>query len=121
MALASQFDVKEPQDLLRGLSNVLSEYEMLKEDGDKPKIVRTCSFLDTAVIHASMFHSDYSKAEGPNDQLVLIMRIRMPILRRHTCPYLTLCVFIAFVVSARPHPRRTAFPLRLPPSVALPP
>ena len=40
MALASQFDVKEPQDLLRGLSNVLSEYELLKEDGDRPKIVR---------------------------------------------------------------------------------
>ena len=32
MALANQFDVKEPQDLLRGLSNVLSEYELLKED-----------------------------------------------------------------------------------------
>ena len=40
MALANQFDVKEPQDLLRGLSNVLSEYELLKEDADKPKIVR---------------------------------------------------------------------------------
>ena len=40
MALANQFDVKEPQDLLRGLSNVLSEYELLKEDSDRPKIVR---------------------------------------------------------------------------------
>ncbi|KAI0806904.1 hypothetical protein C8Q74DRAFT_1312900 [Fomes fomentarius] len=38
MALANQFDVKEPQDLLRGLSNVLSEYELLKEDSDRPKI-----------------------------------------------------------------------------------
>ncbi|RPD59200.1 hypothetical protein L226DRAFT_536209 [Lentinus tigrinus ALCF2SS1-7] len=38
MALANQFDVKEPQDLLRGLSNVMSEYELLKEDSDRPKI-----------------------------------------------------------------------------------
>ncbi|KAI0747603.1 hypothetical protein C8Q80DRAFT_1167608 [Daedaleopsis nitida] len=38
MALANQFDVKDPQDLLRGLSNVLSEYELLKEDSDRPKI-----------------------------------------------------------------------------------
>ncbi|KAI0713488.1 hypothetical protein C8Q76DRAFT_731597 [Earliella scabrosa] len=38
MALANQFDVKEPQDLLRGLSNVLSEYELMKEDSDRPKI-----------------------------------------------------------------------------------
>ncbi|EJF62652.1 hypothetical protein DICSQDRAFT_57843 [Dichomitus squalens LYAD-421 SS1] len=38
MALANQFDVKEPQDLLRGLSNVLTEYELLKEDTDKPRI-----------------------------------------------------------------------------------
>lgn len=41
MALANQFDVKEPQDLLRGIWNVLSEYELLKEDSDRPKIVRT--------------------------------------------------------------------------------
>ncbi|KAH9915790.1 uncharacterized protein BXZ73DRAFT_92569 [Epithele typhae] len=38
MALANQFDMKEPQDLLRGLSSVLSEYDMLKEDGDKPRL-----------------------------------------------------------------------------------
>ncbi|TFK87912.1 hypothetical protein K466DRAFT_585970 [Polyporus arcularius HHB13444] len=38
MALANQFDVKEPQDLLRGIWNVLSEYELLKEDSDRPKI-----------------------------------------------------------------------------------
>lgn len=46
MALANQFDVKEPQDLLRGLSNVLSEYELLKEDSDRPKIVRTFSVTE---------------------------------------------------------------------------
>ena len=45
MALANQFDVKEPQDLLRGLSNVLSEYELMKEDSDRPKIVRPSPIL----------------------------------------------------------------------------
>ena len=40
MALANQFEVKEPQDYLRGLSNVLLEYELLKEDSDRPKMVR---------------------------------------------------------------------------------
>ncbi|KAI0637434.1 hypothetical protein C8Q77DRAFT_1050010 [Trametes polyzona] len=38
MALANQFEVKEPQDYLRGLSNVLLEYELLKEDSDRPKM-----------------------------------------------------------------------------------
>ncbi|KAI1784234.1 hypothetical protein LXA43DRAFT_902069 [Ganoderma leucocontextum] len=38
MALANQFDVKEPQDLLRGLSNVLTEYDLLKEETDKYRI-----------------------------------------------------------------------------------
>ena len=44
MALANQFDVKEPQDLLRGLSNVLTEYDLLKEETDKSRIVRFISF-----------------------------------------------------------------------------
>lgn len=39
MALAHLFDVKEPQDLLRGLSNALNEYEMFKEDGEKSRMV----------------------------------------------------------------------------------
>ncbi|EIW60843.1 uncharacterized protein TRAVEDRAFT_165915 [Trametes versicolor FP-101664 SS1] len=38
MALANQFEVKEPQDYLRGLSNVLLEYELFKEDGDRPRM-----------------------------------------------------------------------------------
>ncbi|KAI0668474.1 hypothetical protein C8Q78DRAFT_1047317 [Trametes maxima] len=38
MALANQFEVKEPQDYLRGLEKVLGEYELLKEDGDRPKM-----------------------------------------------------------------------------------
>ncbi|KAI0355009.1 hypothetical protein OH77DRAFT_336517 [Trametes cingulata] len=40
MALANQFDVKEPQDFLRGLSNVLVEFDLLKEDSDRPKMMR---------------------------------------------------------------------------------
>ncbi|TCD62393.1 hypothetical protein EIP91_006947 [Steccherinum ochraceum] len=38
MSLAHSFDVKEPQDLLRGLLNALNEYETAKDDGDRPKI-----------------------------------------------------------------------------------
>ncbi|OCH85224.1 hypothetical protein OBBRIDRAFT_821607, partial [Obba rivulosa] len=40
MALAHLFDVKEPQDLLRGLLNALNEYDMFKEDGEKPRMQR---------------------------------------------------------------------------------
>lgn len=44
MALAHLFDVKEPQDVLRGFSNVLNEYDTMKdppkEDGDRPRMVR---------------------------------------------------------------------------------
>lgn len=40
MSLAQSFDVKEPQDLLRGLLNALNEYETSKDDGDRPKMVR---------------------------------------------------------------------------------
>ncbi|KAI0373263.1 hypothetical protein BV20DRAFT_938498 [Pilatotrama ljubarskyi] len=39
MALANQFEVKEPQDFLRGLSNVLVEFDLLKEDSDRPKMM----------------------------------------------------------------------------------
>lgn len=42
MALAHLFDVKEPQDVLRGFSNVLNEYDTMKdppkEDGDRPRM-----------------------------------------------------------------------------------
>ncbi|KAH9948120.1 hypothetical protein B0H21DRAFT_821302 [Amylocystis lapponica] len=38
MALAHLFDIKEPTDLLRSLSNALNEYESSKEDSDRPRI-----------------------------------------------------------------------------------
>ena len=41
MSLSNLLDISQPQDLLRGLSNTLSEYDQSKEDGDKPKIVRS--------------------------------------------------------------------------------
>ena len=40
MSLAHSFDVKEPQDFLRGLQNALNEYDQSKEDGERPKMVR---------------------------------------------------------------------------------
>jgi hypothetical protein len=41
MSLSNLLDISQPQDLLRGLSNTLSEYDQSKEDSDKPKIVRS--------------------------------------------------------------------------------
>ncbi|KAI0082874.1 hypothetical protein K474DRAFT_1655058 [Panus rudis PR-1116 ss-1] len=38
MSLAHSFDVKEPSDFLRGLSNALNEYEQSKDDNSQPKI-----------------------------------------------------------------------------------
>ncbi|KAI0818695.1 hypothetical protein BC629DRAFT_1278541 [Irpex lacteus] len=38
MSLAHSFDVKDPQDFLRGLSNALNEYDQSKEEGDRPKM-----------------------------------------------------------------------------------
>ncbi|GJE87965.1 hypothetical protein PsYK624_040480 [Phanerochaete sordida] len=38
MSLANYFDVKEPQDLLRGLLNALMEFDQSKEDGERPKM-----------------------------------------------------------------------------------
>lgn len=39
MSLANYFDVKEPQDFLRGLLNALMEFDQSKEDGERPKMV----------------------------------------------------------------------------------
>ncbi|KAF7985008.1 hypothetical protein HWV62_9998 [Athelia sp. TMB] len=37
MSLSNLLDIHQPQDLLRGLLNTLTEYEQSKEEGDKPK------------------------------------------------------------------------------------
>lgn len=47
MSLSSMFEVKDTFDLLRGLLNILSEYEQIKDDPiDKSKIV--CSIFRRA-------------------------------------------------------------------------
>ncbi|TFK72152.1 hypothetical protein BDN72DRAFT_887303 [Pluteus cervinus] len=38
MSLSTLLDINQPNDLLRGLLNVMSEFDQAKEDGDKPKI-----------------------------------------------------------------------------------
>lgn len=38
MSLANLLDVHQPQDLLRGLINVINEYDQNKDEGDKSKI-----------------------------------------------------------------------------------
>lgn len=66
MALANQFEVKEPQDYLRGLSNVLLEYELFKEDGDRPRMVRpthSTGYLRDLQLHLS----GCSGRKVPND------------------------------------------------------
>lgn len=39
MSLAHSFDMKDPQDLLRALTNSLNEYDQNKDEGDKSKVV----------------------------------------------------------------------------------
>jgi len=40
MSLSSLFEVKDTFDLLKGLLNILAEYEQIKDDPiDKPKMV----------------------------------------------------------------------------------
>lgn len=40
MSLANYFDVKEPQDFLRGLLNALNEFDQAKEEGERTRVVR---------------------------------------------------------------------------------
>ena len=47
MSLSSMFEVKDTFDLLKGLLNILSEYEQIKDDPiDKPKMVCGILFSD---------------------------------------------------------------------------
>ena len=39
MSLSNLLDIHQPQDLLRGLLNTLTEYDQSKEESDKPKMV----------------------------------------------------------------------------------
>lgn len=39
MSLSNLLDINQPQDLLKGLLNTLTEYDQSKEESDKPKMV----------------------------------------------------------------------------------
>ena len=50
MSLANSFDVKDPQDFLRCLMNVLNEYDQYsKEDGDRTKMVTVLTITPHSV------------------------------------------------------------------------
>jgi hypothetical protein len=42
MSLSNLLDMNSPQDLLRGLTNIMNEYDQSKEDNDKSKMVSIC-------------------------------------------------------------------------------
>jgi hypothetical protein len=46
MSLSNLLDINQPQDLLRGLINTISEYDQNKDDNDKPKMVCLNSLHD---------------------------------------------------------------------------
>jgi hypothetical protein len=51
MSLSSMFDVKDTFDLLKGLLNILAEYDQIKDDPiDKSKIVRNISRLARSLL-----------------------------------------------------------------------
>lgn len=71
MSLAHSFDVKDPQDLLRGLQNALNEYDQSKEDGDKPKMVyQPPVSRDKILIIIAPRSAAYLDQVGQNDQWV---------------------------------------------------
>jgi hypothetical protein len=39
MSLSNLLDIQQPQDLIRGIMNIMAEYEQSKEEGDKLKKV----------------------------------------------------------------------------------
>ena len=65
MSLSNLLDIHQPQDLLRGLLNTLTEYEQSKEEGDKPKKVRLAGpdFEAETVSNAHGMSSGCSKQE----------------------------------------------------------
>lgn len=61
MSLAHSFDIKDPQDLLKGLSNALNEYDLSKEDGDRSRMV--CTMYDD--VYHSLLH--FASASSAHD------------------------------------------------------
>ena len=68
MSLAHSFDVKEPQDLLRGLLNALNEYETSKDEGERPKMVRQYLIFEGRASDSSMCSVLFSELAGRNDR-----------------------------------------------------
>lgn len=51
------FEVKDTFDLLKGLINILTEYEQIKDDPtDKPKTVRDALFLRVEFLSADPYY-----------------------------------------------------------------
>ena len=42
MSLSNLLDMNSPPDILRGLTNIMNEYDQSKEDNDRSRMVRTC-------------------------------------------------------------------------------
>lgn len=51
MSLSNLIDIHQPQDLLKGLLNVLTEYDQAKEENDKRKMVPFIYYLESFVIN----------------------------------------------------------------------
>jgi hypothetical protein len=69
MSLSNLLDIQQPQDLLRGLLNTMTEYEQSKEDSDKPKIVCGPSPSKIFPVTSNPFISVSSETGFPNAPL----------------------------------------------------
>lgn len=71
MSLSNLLDIHQPQDLLRGLINTLTEYDQSKEDSDKPKMVCTTTSNEHSTEHiGSALPSDSLGLRTANAQVV---------------------------------------------------
>jgi hypothetical protein len=65
MSLSNLLDINQPQDLLKGLLNTITEYDQSKEESDKPKMV--CSSPLDLLLSLELYHcSAYSKLNWQN-------------------------------------------------------
>lgn len=84
MSLAHSFDVKDPHDFLRGLSNALNEYDQSKEEGDRPKMVFFHGLLCLERHRRGSSSAHCLGQVDQNDSTVLpTMQYRIQMLRRH--------------------------------------
>ena len=86
MSLANSFDVKDPQDFLRVLSNALNEYDQSKEDGDRQtKMVIHPECYAWPCILIENVSVPFSSQDGQNNDRMAQQTIqyRTQILQRH--------------------------------------